>query len=227
MLWALPFVLVTVIAFPAIAVINARHSRNTSIESVTPTALYLQLLLIQAVLAGLAALAQRGADVPIGWSARVAPDTVVPAIGLLGVAVILAVWFREPAGSAPEISHLLAPKSGRDWALWTAAMVAAAVAEEFAYRGTLFALASRVIDRPSISSLLTSAVFGLTHAAQGWRGVVMSGLFGLGLQSLVLWSGGLLLAILVHLTYDIGIQLAARWLIPARPASREPPARVA
>ena len=93
--------------------------------------------------------------------------------------------------------------------LWSVGIVATAVVEEFAYRGVLFALASRFFDSWIVSAALSALVFGLTHAAQGWRGVVLSGVFGLGFQLLVLWSGGLLLAIVVHLIYDVGVQLVA------------------
>jgi membrane protease YdiL (CAAX protease family) len=213
MLWATPFLIVTLVAFPLLAILNSRTSQEAPIESVDRTALYVQLLVVQAVLGCLAVLAVSGAGLTVTWSARAQPDTIAVSVGLLVLAVLCAVWFRAPRKSGPEISDLLAPGTPRDWSLWAAGMLAAASIEEFAYRGTLFALATPFFESAAVPAALTAVVFGLTHAAQGWRGVVLSGLFGLGLQWLVVWSGGLLLAIAVHLTYDIGIQFAARRIV--------------
>ncbi len=209
LLWAAPFLLVAVVAFPALAVLNSRQSQQASLETVSRTALYLQLLVIQVILAVLGAVAVYGADLRVAWHARVDPSTLAASAGLLALAVMLSLWLRDPRKSSPELGKLLVPRMPSDWALWIAGMLAAAIVEEFAYRGVLFALASRLFDSWIIPATLSAVVFGLTHAAQGWRGAALSGAFGLGFQGLVLWSGGLLLAIVVHLIYDVGVQLAA------------------
>ena len=221
LLWAAPFLLVAVVAFPVVAIVNARQSQEAVVEALSRTALYLQLLLIQLILASLGALAAYGADLPIVWRARVDARTLAASAGLLTLAVLLSLALRDPRKSRPELSKLLVPHAAGEWALWTAAMVASAVVEEFAYRGVLFTLASRFFfDSWIVPAALSALVFGLTHAAQGWRGVMLSGVFGLGFQLLVLWSGGLLLAIAVHLIYDVGIQLLApRFMRDAAPAS--------
>ena len=209
LLWAAPFLLIAVVAFPLVAVVNARQSRGAALEALSRTALYVQLLVIQLILAVLGALAAYGMDLPIVWRARVDPRTLVASTALLTLAVFLSLALRDRRKSRPELSKLLAPHTPGEWMLWSVGMVATAVVEEFAYRGVLFALASRFFDSWIVSAALSALVFGLTHAAQGWRGVVLSGVFGLGFQLLVLWSGGLLLAIVVHLIYDVGVQLVA------------------
>ncbi|HET8622186.1 MAG TPA: CPBP family intramembrane glutamic endopeptidase, partial [Gemmatimonadales bacterium] len=191
LLWAAPFLLVAVVAFPLVAIINARRTQEDGLEALSRTALYLQLLVIQLILASLGALAAYGADLPIVLRARVDARTLTTSAGLLTLAVLLSLAFRDPRKLRPELSKLLVPHAAGEWALWTAAMVASAVVEEFAYRGVLFTLASRFFDSWIVPAALSALVFGLTHAAQGWRGVVLSAGFGLGFQLLVLWSGGL------------------------------------
>ena len=221
LLWAAPFLLVAVVAFPALAVLNSLRSRQASLETLGRTALYLQLLLIQATLAALGAVAVYGVDLTIAWRARVSPGTLAAAAGLLTLAVLLSLWLRDPRKSSPELAKLLVPRTPGDWALWIAGMLAAAIVEEFAYRGVLFGLAARLFDSWIVPAALSAIVFGVTHAAQGWRGVALSGAFGLGFQWLVLWSGGLLLAIVVHLIYDVGVQLAGPRLLPDRSPDAE------
>jgi membrane protease YdiL (CAAX protease family) len=209
LLWAAPFLLVAVVAFPLVAVVNARHSQGAALEALGRTALYVQLLVIQLILSALGALATYGMDLPIAWRARVDARTLAASAALLTLAVLFSLGLRERRKSRPELSKLLAPHTPAEWALWSVGMVATAVVEEFAYRGVLFALAAQFFDSWIVPAGLSALVFGLTHAAQGWRGVMLSGVFGLGFQLLVLWSGGLLLAIAVHLIYDVGVQLVA------------------
>ena len=98
--------------------------------------------------------------------------------------------------------------------VWLLTITAAAVSEEFAYRGVLTVILSEPFGI-AIGSVGSAVVFGVSHFGQGWRGAAYSAVFGLSMQSLILVSGGLSLAIIVHLSYDLcalelGRRLAAR-----------------
>ena len=82
-------------------------------------------------------------------------------------------------------------------------MVVAGIGEEFAYRGALTGLLTVVLG-PSAACIVSAGLFGLGHFSQGWRGLVYSTGFALALQGVVFLSGGLLLAIVVHIVYDFG-----------------------
>lgn len=97
---------------------------------------------------------------------------------------------------------------------WIAAAVAAAIVEEYCYRGVLTALLGEALGMwPAV--LLSALAFGGAHLGQGWRGAGFSAAFGLALQLLCFMHGGLLAAILVHFAYDmlaafLGHRLMAR-----------------
>ena len=90
---------------------------------------------------------------------------------------------------------------------WLALTVVAAIVEEYACRGVLTGILTSVLG-PGSAWILSAGLFGLGHFTQGWRGLVFSAGFGLALQAVVSLSGGLLLAIVAHMAYDLG----ASWL---------------
>ncbi len=98
--------------------------------------------------------------------------------------------------------------------MWFLAIGAAAICEEYAYRGVLFLLVEQSLP-PTLAGLASALLFGLAHFGQGWRGAILSTLFGLGLQLIVALSGGLFLAILAHLLYNFGVVWLGRRLTRA------------
>lgn len=55
MLWYVPFLLMTVVALPLLAILSSRASRSAQAELPSRRALYIQLLVIQLIVGGLAA----------------------------------------------------------------------------------------------------------------------------------------------------------------------------
>ncbi len=83
--------------------------------------------------------------------------------------------------------------------------LSAGVWEELAYRGLL----AEVVRTAAPSwawlpvALVTGTVFGLAHLYQGARGVVLTGLLGVALSSIVASTGSLLPAMVVHALIDV------------------------
>jgi uncharacterized protein len=84
---------------------------------------------------------------------------------------------------------------------WFAVMcIASGIAEESVYRGFLYFYISLYfphINAPELV-LLTSLVFGIEHAYQGWRGIASTAVAGLIFGTLYTISGSLLLPAVVH-----------------------------
>jgi membrane protease YdiL (CAAX protease family) len=207
---ALPFLVITGLVLPVLAWSSHRRqaSAETTDEAVASLgAMALNTIILQAILAGLGWLAIEGMDIAVSWRSHLAPIPVLAAAGLVSLGLAMA-WreSRRPDAEANVVQRTLRGASPASPAWLTTALVAG-VGEEFAYRGVLTGLLSVTLGAPA--GWVTSAVlFGLGHFTQGWRGFLYSAGYALALQGIVFLSGGLALAIVAHVAYDLG----AVWL---------------
>ena len=87
---------------------------------------------------------------------------------------------------------------------WGAALsVNAGIVEEALFRLALPALLVIVTGEPISAFVLAALVFGALHAYQGWLGVVATSVVGLLFTTLYVVSGSILLAMLVHILFDL------------------------
>jgi len=141
-----------------------------------------------------------------------------PTTGLLGVlagvAVMAALLHRQRplVGADPEVrvrvrqrlagAWPILPQSSREYGGFVPLAITAGVCEEVLFRGFLVWLLSFVM--PWWAAGLTQAVlFGMGHAYQGPRGVVLTGLVGLFLMGVVWLTGSLWAAIVIHALMDL------------------------
>ncbi len=212
-LWSLVFLVVVGVLLPLSSwqshrYLNAAERPPESLPSTTSLAY--QGLIAHAVVAalGMSALAER--DLGVTWSSEFSPTALLAAIGVLAVALGAArVESRRPLGARDALRKKL--RRGGLSKPWLAAMFAAAFAEEFAYRGVLFLLLCGIMA-PLPAACVGALLFGLAHFSQGLRGVLFGTAFALGLQFLCASSGGLLLAVLTHLLYDLSVAWMGRRL---------------
>jgi membrane protease YdiL (CAAX protease family) len=112
----------------------------------------------------------------------------------------------------------LLPKSRRERQVFALLAVTAGICEELLLRG--FGIAYVHWLWPGATRLwlvvITAAAFGLVHLYQGPRGVVLTGLVGAYLAWLVLSTGSLLPAMVIHALLDLRI-LALPDLSPPNP----------
>lgn len=97
---------------------------------------------------------------------------------------------------------MIAPRNARETRTFDVVSITAGVCEEILYRGVLMVIIAAYTG-PWIALAGTSLVFGLGHAYQGPGGVLRTGVVGLVLGLLVLSTGSLLPAMLVHAVTDI------------------------
>jgi len=100
-----------------------------------------------------------------------------------------------------ELSNL-APQTPTENRLLDMVSITAGVCEEILYRGLLLAtLVSLVGTWPAVA--ISSLIFGLGHAYQGISGIAKTGLVGLVLALLTVFSGSLFIAIVLHAVVDL------------------------
>lgn len=154
--------------------------------------------------------------------------TAAFAIAVLAFAACLALhitakMFRSGAERRKLFVYQLAPRTVGEWIVWTAVVLLAGVAEEAAYRGVGMAILSYALGNPWVAALISSIAFALAHSIQGWKSTVVIFLIAGLMHGLVAITGTLVLAMGVHVIYD----LVVGWLISNEAARFEPVEEVA
>jgi membrane protease YdiL (CAAX protease family) len=142
------------------------------------------------------------------------------------IPVVIA-WFHRGVrarmvAAVEEIAYLL-PRSPREELLFAGVAVTAGIAEELIYRGFLLRyLAAGPWGLSAFAALaVSSAVFGLAHAGQGARGVLLTAVVGMAMGGLFLASGSLLPPILLHTLIDLRALAVAHLAQGEREASAD------
>jgi membrane protease YdiL (CAAX protease family) len=143
-------------------------------------------------------------------------------VGLTLGGLLVIVGFREIAirwgcRESPVLREIL-PRTPREKGVFALLSVAAGVSEELAYRGYAIPVLAPLLGTWG-GVALTSVIFGVLHAYQGWLGTARTALMGGVLAWGFLASGSLWPAILAHTAIDLvaGIVLGERLLPPVGP----------
>jgi len=160
-----------------------------------------------------------------GPHATGAEHTVGGVAVMLGISALLFRFGGEPIRRVLRRQargfQALLPRSRPERLTFAVLAVTAGVCEEVLFRGFGIAYVRWLWPDATHTALigLTSASFGLAHLYQGLRGVLLTGLVGAYLAWLVLSTGSLLPAMIIHALLDLRI-LALPDLTPtdSRPA---------
>ena len=150
---------------------------------------------------------------------------------LVGVATIVSLVLRQRGGLATDealrarvrerlapVERLL-PRNRGEFPLFSALAITAGVCEEFLFRGFLLWYAAQWLPLP-VAALLQAVAFGVGHAYQGARGVMLTGVAGLFFTGVRLVAGSLWPAMLIHALMDLHAGDLACRVFP--PESAEP-----
>jgi membrane protease YdiL (CAAX protease family) len=119
--------------------------------------------------------------------------TQLAANGITTVAI--KVWGKQIY--SPVVMKNIMPRTRPEWLLVPAALGLAVLLEELLFRSLLLGGLSVTVPVPLLV-LGFSAIFGLMHSPQGALGVVITGVLGMWLSLLFVWSGGLILPLTAH-----------------------------
>ena len=132
----------------------------------------------------------------------------IAALGMVQIFVEQRTVRRRPdlqrrLRDATRSIEAITPTNDREWRWFVALSLSAGFCEELLYRGFLFLWLQQWFGILP-AAVLSSLIFGLGHAYQGWLGVVKTSCFGAVLMFLVWLSGSLWPAILLHAAIDLG-----------------------
>lgn len=133
---------------------------------------------------------------------------------LYGLDELLSVLARG-VGLVPDerLRTVLAPGTGPGWLVVLAVMFPlVAIAEEVLFRAILIGATGGVLGVGSWPLVIgSSVVFGVTHRSQGWGGVVVTGLLGIGFGALFLATESLLVVFVAHYLVNALELLVHEW----------------
>jgi len=189
-----------------------------------------QWLLVALVLA--VWLANRRSVLALGLAVRPTGGLAGVMVGLVTIVVIV---LRQRGSVDTEESirrrvrdrlapvERLMPRAGSDFKLFAALACTAGLCEEFLFRGYLGWIAALVLPFP-VAPAAQALVFGLCHAYQGWRGIILTTFAGAFLTAMVLVTGSLWPSILIHALMDLHAGDLARRVFPrdGAPGAVEP-----
>lgn len=116
----------------------------------------------------------------------------------------------------------LMPHRASEYPLFAVLACTAGLCEEFLFRGWLLWYLAHIVPFPA-ACVLQAAVFGVAHFYQGGRGILLTGLAGAFFTGVLLVSGSLWPAMLIHALMDLHAgDLARRVFPPDGEAGRAP-----
>lgn len=135
---------------------------------------------------------------------RLDPAALAAALGVLAGGVLLArpYWLRKVAEGDRRLA-LFAPRTPEERRWWVAVSLAAGISEEIVWRGVLVTLLWWLTGSWLAGALISSVMFGVSHALQGWTSAALIGVVAMGMTLFVRWADGLLLAAVIHAGYDV------------------------
>lgn len=169
-----------------------------------------------------------GFGLPEGWRLWV-PLAAVLAFAALQVSSAIKLA-RLPAPSEKLRARLgsvaaILPRTASELPAFFGVSVTAGFCEELLFRGFLVWVIQPHVG-PWTAAVLSALVFGAAHAYQGLAGVIRTGLFGLVFAAIVLLTGSLWPAIVLHIVVD-AMGGVIGWLVQRDPAPTSPAAEAA
>ena len=169
------------------------------------SSVYVSASLSLIFLAGVFFLIALWRDLPpelVGWQV----GAVAPAFGwaaATAIAGLIVVWLVVRIGARiglPESGMALAlmPRTGREISGFLLLSAAAAVCEEYLFRGFAQGVIGQALGSPWPAVGLVSVSFGISHGYQRLIGIIRATLLGALLALPVVWTGSLFPAIVAH-----------------------------
>lgn len=170
---------------------------------------YRNMLLVQSVLLGYAIAVARHNDMSLLGNP---PALWIWLISTVYVAFIgrrlRAAWKKMSAERKRQARRLL-PENPHQLRYWVPISFLAGIGEEIAFRGVAFTALRGISGSMTFAVTICVLAFAFAHMMQGWRGVLGTGVIALAMHWVVYATGGLYLAMAVHVAYDLIIGFIA------------------
>lgn len=162
------------------------------------------------------------------WGYAILAPPARPGLAVsLGVAALachfalfaLARAWRTPEERRRAVGRHLVPRTPQEWAMAVAVVLAAATAEELAYRGLGMLFLTIAFGTSWGAAAVMALAFGAAHALQGRKAMAIVVAMALSMHLLVALTDTLVVAMAVHLTYDIAALLLTRRAIDREAAA--------
>ena len=118
----------------------------------------------------------------------------------VGLLLVLG-WLLRVSEHRPNMEFML-PHRGAEIAVWIALSITAGICEETVFRGYLQRQFMALTKSVPAGILLSAAAFGAAHAYQGFRMVILIGLYGAMFGILAHWRGSVRPGMIAHAWQD-------------------------
>jgi membrane protease YdiL (CAAX protease family) len=135
-------------------------------------------------------------DIGLGIALGMVTQMIANGVSTLAIRA----WGKEIY--SPVVMRNIMPRTRAEWLLVPAAMAVAVLLEELLFRSLLVGGLGTQVPLP-IVVVGFAAIFGLMHSPQGTLGVFMTGLMGLWLSVLFVWSGSIILPLTAHYVINL------------------------
>lgn len=194
------------ILFGGVIPVGAWRSRNRLVTGELPRKkrYFVNVIIQQVALSAISVAVAAVIGIPVFAPYRPTAAGVGLAAALLAGAVFgLRPRWRQQAASGDRRVQLIAPIDATDHALWALISSLAGIGEEITYRGVVYWILLQLTGSVAGSVALAAAVFGFSHLVQGWTAAVVVAAFAVAFHGLVLLTGSLYPAMVVHVLYDV------------------------
>jgi membrane protease YdiL (CAAX protease family) len=198
------FVLVVGVLLPMAAVWASRRSpKNETHQSTTKRLRNVGVLVVLACVALLVAYRDNIDLFPqFSWTTSLIAQSLAILVGVIALAEgLLMVRAREERRKLWVRQTI--PRDNAERAVWLASSITAGATEEIIFRGVFFALLAAITGSIAAGALISAIVFALAHFRQGWKSMAFIAPIALLFQWLVIYSGSLVPAIVVHAIYNL------------------------
>ena len=121
---------------------------------------------------------------------------------IVAVLVLYLIGRILNAGATRRDVQFLLPQSGIEFALWIALSITAGICEEAIFRGYLQRQLTAFTKNTPAGILLSAAAFGVGHAYQGSRMMILIAIYGVLFGILAHWRGSVRPGMIAHAWQD-------------------------
>jgi membrane protease YdiL (CAAX protease family) len=209
---AILFIIIVVVILPFLSLYNLDVMDRFTITLPPKKKIYIQSAQNQLVLMALGLWAVSSTKLSFNYKGDFSRNALIGA-GVFLVAGFLLAFLssrNEKMRDNNPGMEMLKPETPGEKGLWVLVNLVAGSCEEIIFRGALYVLFYSTSKDPVIAGAMSAVCFGFSHSIQGVLAIIVTTIFGAGLQYLAYLNNGLLLPMIVHFIYNIGVTFLMR-----------------